>query len=468
MSKLSFMMMKKLVHFYHLKIGLGSLLTLVLLLMVGWQIACQAQQPSQTLENAPLPNTVIHSALSLSEALKLAEENNMQLQEARKNMALSQLDVIIARRIPNPQLMGNFSVGKVVTVQSNPQQLALTQMIETAGKRRKRTEVAKSQLALTQLEYDTLRWEVRSQVRKAYAQLIASEQAIDGLEILSQLLDRLVGIAKKRYEAGAAPQFEVVQSELVRNQLDSQRNQAQSQIEQARYQVNSLLGNQLPDTFQTTEKGVLRVRVEKTELAPAPTDHLPSKDELYRKALTARADLKSAEQQRVVSTRQLRLTQAQRVPDIELQLGWLTAPAPPHDSRTIWFNGPFIQFNVDLPILHNQGAEIQKGKINLYQNEVQIRDLQRQVRLEIDTAYSRLLAARKNLSLFQDTLIPMARTAMQMAQRSYEVGKTPLVNVIFAQQNVQQVLNSYRDTVVDYQNAWVGLETAVGLPVENW
>ena len=123
---------------------------------------------------------------------------------------------------------------------------------------------------------------------------------------------------------------------------------------------------------------------------------------------------------------------------------------------------------MDLPIFHNQGAEIKKVKINLYQDEVRLRDLQRQARLEIDTAYSRLLAARKNLSLFQDSLIPSARTSMQMAQRSYEVGKTPLVNVVFAQQSVQQVLTSYMDTVVDYQNAWVELEKAVGVPVENW
>jgi len=453
---------------YHLECRYGRFLA-ALCLSVGLWLpgfytgSCLAQQPppSQT-------SMVANPSLSLSEALRLAEESNIQLQEARKNMALSQLDIIIARRIPNPQFMGNFSVGKIVTVQSNPQQAALTQLIETAGKRRKRTDVAKSQLTLTQLQYDTLRWEVRSQVRKAYAQLIASEQGLDKLDILSQLLDRLVGIAKKRFEAGAAPQSEVVQSELVRNQLDSQRNHANAQLEQARYQVNSLLGNQLPETFQTTEKGVLRVRVEKTELAPAPTEPLPSKDELYNKAFAARVDLKSVAQQRMVNARQLRLTEAQRVPDVEMQLGWLTAPSLPHDGRTTWYNGPFIQVNVDLPIFHNQGAEIKKVKINLYQDEVRLRDLQRQARLEIDTAYSRLLAARKNLSLFQDSLIPSARTSMQMAQRSYEVGKTPLVNVVFAQQSVQQVLTSYMDTVVDYQNAWVELEKAVGVPVENW
>ena len=65
-------------------------------------------------------------------------------------------------------------------------------------------------------------------------------------------------------------------------------------------------------------------------------------------------------------------------------------------------------------------------------------------------------------------LIPQARTSLQLAQKSYEVGKTSLANVVLAQQVAQAVLSNYLDVVVDYQNAWGDLERSVGVPAEQW
>lgn len=421
-------------------------------------------------QQAPDPSLNFSArGITLTEAFKLAEQNNIQLQAFRKNINLSQYDVRIARRWDNPQLMLNGSAGKVVTIQSNPQQIALSQDVVTAGKRGLKVDIAKAQLTLTQFQVDQLRWDIRAQVREAYAGLVAAQQSLDNLDIQSRLLDRLVEIATKRFRAGAAPRSELFQAKLARDQLESQKNQVIAKSEQSTYTMNSLLGNTMPPYFEPLEKGVLRIRLQKTDLAPDLNFSIPSRETLFAKALLSRPDLRATNQQKEIAQRQLRLTKRQRIPDVNVQAGYLVAPMPPlPDGNVVWLNGGFLQLTFDLPIYHNQGIEIKRAQTVIQQTDLQIRDAQRQAKLEIDRSYSELTAARKNIALYEDNLIPSARASLQLAQRSYEVGKTPLANVVLAQQAAQQVLGNYLDAVIDYQGAWGNLERAVGLPIENW
>lgn len=407
--------------------------------------------------------------ITLAEAFKLAEQHNIQLQAAQKNINLAEYDVKIAGQLDNPQLSMNFSAGKIVTVQSNPFQFYLSQDIPTAGKRGLNIKIAKSQLALTRFQTDQLRWNIRSQVREAYANLVAAQQSMDNLNIQTGLLDRLVMIANKRFLAGAAPRSELLQAELARSQLEDQRNQVLAKSEQATYSLNSLLGNTIPPYYEPAEKGVLKIRLQKTDLAPDLNFSMPTTDTLYNKALIARPDLKASRQQQDIAQRQLTLTRRQRIPDLNVQGGWLTAPTPVRSGQpSVWYNGPFVQFTFDLPIYHNQGVQIKRAQTVLEQTGLQTKDAQRQARLEIDQNYSQLQAARRNIALYEDNLIPAARSSLRLSQRSYEVGKTPLANVVLAQQAAQQVLSNYLDAVVQYQGAWTTLERAVGVPIEQW
>jgi cobalt-zinc-cadmium efflux system outer membrane protein len=406
--------------------------------------------------------------ITLTDAFKQAEQNNMQLQAAQKNINLAEFDVRITRQYANPQFVGNFSSGKIVSVLSNPQQVSLSQDIETAGKHRLKVDIAQSQLALTRFQVDQIRWDIRGQVRQAYASLVAAQQSLDNLEIQSALFDRLVEISTKRFQAGAAPRSEVLQAQLARNQLESQKNQVFARSEQASYTMNSLLGNTTPPYFEPMEKGVLKIRIQKTDLAPDLNFSLPSPDMLYAKALMARPDLRATNQQKEIALRQLKLTRRQRIPDLSLLGGWLFAPAPQPDGSYRWYHGAFVQTTFDLPVYHNQRWEIKRAETVIQQAELQLRDMQRQAQLEINRSYSQVQATRRNIELYETNLIPAARASLQLAQRSYEVGKTPLANVVLAQQATQQVLSNYLDAVVDHQNAWGDLERTVGVPIEQW
>jgi len=442
----------------------------LLMLAIGSSLSSAwSEIPSILPDKETLQEAIsLRDSISLTEALQWADDSNLQILAAKKNLRLSQLDIRIAKQIPNPQYTGVYTWGRLYTLLSYPQQFGINQLVETGGKRRKRTDVARAQLTLTDLQFNALRWDIRSQVRQAYAGLLAAEQNSSLVDAQIGLFDRLVDIATKRVKAGDAPGSELYQAKLARNQLGTKKNEAVGQVEQGQNQLNSLLANRLPPQFDISDTGLFQVRVVRTEIAPPSTMALPVKEELYQKAMAGRIDLKALRQEKVVTQKQLRLTEAQRIPDLTVLAGYQFAITPKNFYGTTYFGGPNIGTSVELPILHNQGNNIAKLKTTISQNDLRIKDLERQIKLDIDTAYTHLKVAQENIQLFQKDLIPEGKKVLYLAERSYQVGKTPMANVILAQQSFQQVISDYTQTVVNYQYAWGELEKSVGSPLNAW
>jgi outer membrane protein, heavy metal efflux system len=455
----------------------------LLCVTVAYHFGVQNNSVCLAESDLTLSTDVLNQGVSLNDVLTLVEENNFELLSNKKEVRMAHWDVQIARRFPNPQFTGNFSQGNIVRRLGNAQQIGFNQLLELGFKRKRRTEFALAQSFQTNLEYKALRWEIRAQVRKAYAQVIAAEQQVLLLDNQALLLDKLVDIARKRYKAGVASGAELHQALLSRAQINTQKNQALGEVEQAHNNLNSLLGNHLPRGFEVSDQGLFRARIQKSdhpksepaksepaksELVPAVETSLPDLNLLQARALEERPDLKALAQEKVVFQKQLLLTKAMRIPDLQFSGGYLLARAPSPEGPIRHFSGPFIVTTFEVPIFHNQGAEIAKINLTLDQNQLRQLDLRRQIQLETDNAYAALKASRMNIVIFQNNLLPEAQKVVQLAQKSYASGKTPLANFILAQQSLQQVSSEYTQTLVNYQYAWGNLEKAVGAPLNDW
>jgi cobalt-zinc-cadmium efflux system outer membrane protein len=183
--------------------------------------------------------------------------------------------------------------------------------------------------------------------------------------------------------------------------------------------------------------------------------------EFLLRAFQSRLDLQAVVQQAQVGRGQWQLAQAQRVPDLQLSGGYqrFTGDAPPADGLS-------LGFALNLPVFYNQNGELDRARATIEQALLQEKALRTQIRLEVQTAYRDLLAARAGILKYQKELLPGSEEVRGLARRSYEVGKSGLSVVILAQQADQQVRNGYIDAVVAYQNAWADLEQAVGTGIE--
>ncbi len=401
--------------------------------------------------------------LNLSQAFERADQFNPQIAATRRTLNLAQADITIAGASPNPFVGVQYGFGSIYSQLGNPQQVGVNQVFELGGKRTARLAVADSQYRLANLQLDALRWQIHSQVRRAYAELAAAEANARSIDAQTGLLQKLVDIARKRFEAGASPEAELLQVQLARIQIDPQRTQATGRIQQARIQLGSLIGNteREPDIV-ANDKGLFNLSVEKTELAPAPGTELPSPDALLARAYTQRLDLIATQQQTEVASRQLALAQAQRTPDLQVSGGYLFTSL---NNGMAQADGFYTGFGVTLPFFYNQQGEVARAEASIAQTGLQVTAVRAQIAAEVNIAYQSLAISRENIRKYQTQLLPASQDVLQLAQESYQVGKTGLNTAILAQQANQQVRSGYLEAIVAYQNAWADLERAVGSPI---
>ncbi|MDF5722629.1 MAG: TolC family protein [Rhizonema sp. PD37] len=435
--------------------------------------ASEQNHAEQKLLNKRIPNEIAKPQtignsifrLSLSEAFKRADERNPALLAAHRNLDISAAGITIAGVRPNPQLAFQYGFGKVYTVGANPQQVGITQNIEMGGKRSKRLSLANSQYQLTFLQYSYTRFDLHSQVRRAYAELAAAEASARSQQEQNLLLQRLVFIARKRFEAGAAPEAEVLQAQLALTQTEPQLRQALLRIQQARIQLNALMGDSPAQNVEINDPGIFNVVtkavkvVKKTELVSTPDVRLPTINELLARAYEERLDFKAAQQQTTVAQRQLRLAKAQRTPDLQLSGGYLFTTVDPPTKNT---SGVYFGAAVNLPIFYNQQGEVAQARASLEQSQQQENVVQSQIAVDVRAAYQSLLIARETIRKYQSRLLPDSREVLALAQESYQVGKTNLASAIAVEQADQQNRSAYVDAVTAYQNAYADLEKAVG------
>jgi cobalt-zinc-cadmium efflux system outer membrane protein len=440
----------------------------VLLLTVVCQplgVLAETNAESQAAPQEKMVKSV--EGLTLANVLALVDSRNPQLQAARQQLGIRQAEIRIAGQVPNPQLNAYYGFGKQTTQLGNPQQFGVTQTLETAGKRRKRVDVARAQQRLTEAELDNLRWTIRSQVRQSYLSLAEQEALQLLVRNQMRLLDQLVDVAQKRVQAGAAPEAELLQARLARSNLDTRLTQVIGDIRQAKIELNALLGNTLPEDFQIADWGLANPAGQETELVPMMVETLPPKDPLLEAAFKQRQDLAAALHRVDLRRQELRLQRAQRVPDVQLAAGYLFSdpPSGPTGERT-FYGGEYVSANMTVPVFHNQQNEIRRAEILSLQAGLEAEALRLQIRAELDKAYNSLVVARANILRYQTELLPSAQEVLNLAELSYRYGKTGLTSFILTEQTVQQVRSDYLDALIAYQNAWGELERATGGPLQ--
>lgn len=422
------------------------------------------EMPTDTSSTTYMLNAERTVRLTLKEAFDQAEEQNPEILKAKQDVTLAAASVVTAGAIPNPQLAVQVGFGPpwTKTIAGNTQQVGVNQIIETGGKRAARIKLSKAQQAASSLQLEAIRFDVRTRIRRAYAELAAAQAYTQLIDKQRGLAETLLNIATERFKAGAAPEAEIIQARLAMNQYDAQRNSAQGRIRQAQIQVSTLLGQPVAPNLVAEDQGLFRLQTAQSELVPAPDQSMLDEANLLQSALSKRPDLLVSQQQVAVSTKQLRLARAQRIPDLIVGSGFVFTTFERPEPQQY---GVYLNVNVDLPIFYRKQGEIMSAKVSIEQAKTQTVIAQNRLISEVKAAYENVRLARANIAKYRTQLLAAATETVHLNELGYKYGRNRLSDVILAQQSMQQVNVGYFDAVVAYQNAWADLEKAVGQPL---
>jgi outer membrane protein TolC len=330
------------------------------------------------------------------------------------------------------------------------QMLELSQKFPFFGKRRLRSEVAEEQARSDKFVSQEKANEVRSKMIIAYWSLSLAHTNFDLTQKNKQFWEQVVKVAETRYGVGQGQQADVLQAQVeLGNYLDRLFQWTQKQ-ESARADINALRS-------QPPQTAVARPQPLTPRTLTLKLDNLTSQVESRPQLQALKALI--AKQEKAVS-----LARKEYFPDVTVSLGYgfrETLAPPVNQKQPDMFTGKVM---LNLPIWH--GSKIQprireeQAKQNAAQ-EAHQSSLNQLIAL-IKDRYAKLQRLTKQISLFDQGIVPQARQAAAAALSSYQVGTLDFSQVY---QNQSMVYNSemqLQEYMKDFEENWAEMEWLVG------
>jgi outer membrane protein TolC len=384
-----------------------------------------------------------------------ALQANAEIKQMRGQFTASQETIRPAGALDDPEVaftmkdipMDNWALNREPMTQK---MLELSQKFPFPGKRRLRSEVAAEQANSDEYAYKDKANEVRAKVVIAYWGLSLAQTNYDLTQKNKQFWEQVVQVTETRYKVGQGMQADVLQAQVeLGNYLDRLFQWTQKQ-ESSQADLNALRSK--PPQTPVSRPQTLKPRPFTLKL-----------DELLTQA-EGRPQLQAlkfiiAKQEKAVD-----LARKEYFPDARIAVGYgfrETLAPPVNQKQADMFTGS-VMFNMPIWV----GSKI-KPKIREEQaKQGAAKDAHQsaldQLAAAIKDRHAKLQRLAKQISLFDQGIIPQARQAVGAALASYQVGALPF-NQLYQNQiavyNAEMQLEEY---LKDFEENWAELEWLVG------
>jgi cobalt-zinc-cadmium efflux system outer membrane protein len=406
---------------------LHALVLVIALVFTGWPIF--AQTP------APAPG-----ALTLDAALALAMSGNLTIAAARLRRPVDVAGIGVADERPNPE----FTVES--TRETPRQAFSALFPIELGGKRQARVGLATAAVTTGEAETDRIIALVRSDVRRAYFEVVAAERRVTAATESRDVARRVHDTAQTSFGLGEKAQIDVYLTDVDLAVTENDVTGAQSELTATHAELNTLLGRAPGAPLQLAD-----------ELVATP---LPPLEALVARASADNADLRVLDRGIAEQNARLGLARALRAPDVSVG-GGVTFNAQPDFSL-----GYRAAFTMTVPLFthHDAGVAVENAELTRLGGERAA--LIAGITGAVAAARARAEGAREQLARFQSDILPGAARVAQMQEAAYRAGQTNVNVLLEALKSAADLRAKAIEAGLDYQRALADLERALGVSIK--
>jgi len=401
-----------------------------------------------------VPRTDSATPLELDQAETIALQNNPEIEVAIQRVAMVRAHVPSAGALDDPMAMyrgWGVPLKRPWDYNAAQNMFSVSQTFVSAKKRDLRTSVAESDVEQAKANLDFVRLDVRVRVRKAFFDLLLSqdETRIHGQHVA--IAQEAIGAARIKYTSGNVPQQDVLKAQVALTGLAEHMIHFDRDGEIARARLNVLLGR--------TPNGPLEVRGEHAIVAS-----LPSADSLMEMAINTRPDLMAAKAAADRSHKEQHLAKKAYTPDFTVSAGYMVMPAG-QDFR----NSYMVEGSMNLPWLNRKkhDSEIAEAKLKATEQDAELAALGNTARGQIAEALAEAQSAQKLALLYQQQLKTQAEATLQSSVIAYENNKTGFLDLLDSQMRVIDIDLAWAQAVGDFDARLADLEMAVGAPLDQ-
>ena len=387
------------------------------------------------------PGATGQQPLDLRSALNAADTANLELRAARQQRALALAGLTTARLLPNPTL------GFTAARDTPHEGVSLDLPIELGGKRGKRIAVAQEEQRSIDIDIAVLGQQVRRRTREAFFRSLAARAQTVQAKAALDLSRRVRDLVQQRFEAGAVAQLEVLQAdvELARSTAD--------------YETTA----QLERSADVTLAALLNRSIDGTISIEGRLEEVPSAgslETLTHQAMRSNADLQKSAQDLKTEERRLELAKTQRIPNLDLSVG-ADFNSPP-DFQT----GAKGGLGISIPIFNHGQGEVALSSARMELLRLTIASQQINVSAQVASAYFDYVAKARQAQQYREPIVPQTARMEQMAEESYQAGKTNVLTLLDTQRRLNDIQKAYLDALFAAQSSFATLEEGVGAPLD--
>lgn len=359
----------------------------------------------------PLNVEVATDTLTISDAVRLALRHDPGLQAALARVRSASADAKQARLLPNPILSVAVRIpeggGKPVI------EAGLAADLLAVLERPRRASAADARLRAASAAAITTALDLLLEVQTSYTTAQALDAELAVLAERTALVDRLLGLARSRVEAGESSQLDVLTLHSERVTLDVEVSEKTSDLRQQRLDLARKIGQ---------PSGSIAWRL------PAPV---------------APPEWNGKEQAWIASA-------LQHSPDVQAQRWELAALGDEASLGTLdlfeagveaerdgdWTIGP--SGSVAVPLMDWGQARNEKATAAVIEARHNMVQAQRQVVQEVRQAIESLKTSEAMIQLVQQRLLPLQQRRIEQAEAAYRNGVADITAVLIAEQESQE------------------------------
>ena len=392
----------------------------------------------------------LQNGMTADEAVKIALENNGELQALRKEADAARALVKQAGLRANPKLEAG-GTREIGGMGDNSVMVEGMLPLELGGRRAARIKVAQAELEIRELAVANQERLLAAEVRTKFGETLAQIKKLELTEKILASAAQGYDIIAAKVTEGRTPPLEQNMLLVEINRLRSMRETAEGKTETALFELKNLLGMKPEDP--------LRLRGDFENLL----DGLPLIDAAIASAVRTRPDLQGARATETLAIARLERARAESKIDATVKTGYqrMKSGFPLNGLDEMGMPQPiegvfhFFTFGVeiDLPVRNRNQGEIEAA---LFEQEAAQRRIQfgeLTVRREINVAYARYNRAVRALTIFQNGVRDQASANLRVIWQTYEFGKNTLSDYIAEERRFLEIENELIDALLETYTA---------------
>lgn len=415
--------------------------------------------PSDRPSEAP---ELLPADAHLDDYVRYAMRHNPELAAAFYRWHATLARIAQARTLPDPRISFAVVLDQVEKeAEYMGERYALEQMFPWFGKLALGGDMALTQAQAEARRFEATRLQLMDRVSRAYFEYAFRHQAVTIASENLDLLLRLEAVVRTMFRVGAAGLSDVSRAQIEIGRLDEQVRSLQDLVEVAGAELNTALGRPAQGRLPAPAR---RPSMQTASELPAYTD-----DHWLALARQHNLDLAAARQEAGQQRLAIELARKNYYPDFTVGIEY----ARDASARIAMMDGGGTDMlsgmvSINVPIWRKKyDAGLRESQARLDEANRQIQSLENRLETDLKLALFNHRDSQRKLSLYGDTLLPMARQTLATTETAYRAGNAGFSDLVDTQRVLLEFSLAHERAAADQAQAITRIQALVGRLIDD-